>query len=408
MFSKSEILRTFLLAAQQESAGVSTNEVTFDVHLLNGSRLPIKCLTTDNSSKILELACTELNLPRDYTFYFALFLLCKDTAGEVVIKRRLMDFEAPYITQSNLGTGHKCVLRKCYWDAAYDQELMRDPVALNLLYIQTVSDNERWPVVAETSPQTRDELASLQSRGNKKEYLEIARNLPNYGTMVFTGCTVDYPERNTSASVILGNKEIHFQTLDAENGRPTATVQETKFRVTRIRCWKITTIQNVGMISSGTIQITNSSPFPFQPGDTPILELSFEFLMSKNYLKWITVRSDKVMIMTVCLQSLVNELLNQKSDTNNLRISSNVNKANTRICFLKRDATNQFRPCEDAKPSTEPVPNNVEPDMDRRRPSRSTDYVKQKLKDISTTVFFKNGQNRVHNEAFEGIGDDDL
>lgn len=133
--------------------------------------------------------------------------------------------------------------------------------------------------------------------------------------------------------------------------------------------------------------------------------------MSKNYLKWITVRSDKVMIMTVCLQSLVNELLNQKSDTNNLRISANVNKANTRICFLKRDATNQFRPCEDAKTSTvpEPVSTNVEADdLDRRRPSRSTDYVKQKLKDISTTVFFKNGQNRVHNEAFEGIGDDDL
>lgn len=27
---------------------------------------------------------------------------------------------------------------------------------------------------------------------------------------------------------------------------------------------------------------------------------------------------------------------------------------------------------------------------------------------ISTTVLFKNGKGSVHNEAFEGIGDDDL
>lgn len=151
--------------------------------------------------------------------------------------------------------------------------------------------------------------------------------------------------------------------------------------------------------------------FPFQPGDDdgkspPTLELSFEFLMSKNYLKWIQVRSEKAMMMTVCLQSLVAELLNQKSETNYLK-SSNVTKPNARISFVVRDDTNQFRLCDGVArpPVTEESSGSAEEGS--RRP-RNTESVRQKLKEISTTVFFKNGQNRVHNEAFEGIGDDDL
>lgn len=35
--------------------------------------------------------------------------------------------------------------------------------------------------------------------------------------------------------------------------------------------------------------------------------------------------------------------------------------------------------------------------------------MRKKIKEkISTTVFFRNGKGSVHNEAFEGIGDDDL
>lgn len=52
------------------------------------------------------------------------------------------------------------------------------------------------------------------------------------------------------------------------------------------------------------------------------LELSFEYLMSKNCLKWITIASEQAMLMSVCLQSMVDELLNQKvgSDTNNIQV----------------------------------------------------------------------------------------
>lgn len=133
------------------------------------------------------------------------------------------------------------------------------------------------------------------------------------------------------------------------------------------------------------------------------LELSFEFLMTKNVLKWIQIRSDKAMMMTVCLQSLVNELLNQKSDSLEPHQRQTALKPTTRISFLKRDETNQFKPL-DASPDPVVIPEAAP----RTQQQQQRNSVRNKIREISTTVFFRTGQNRVHNEAFEGIGDEDL
>lgn len=52
------------------------------------------------------------------------------------------------------------------------------------------------------------------------------------------------------------------------------------------------------------------------------MELSFEYLMSKNCLQWVTIASEQAMLMSVCLQSMVDELLNQKdgNDFNNTQV----------------------------------------------------------------------------------------
>lgn len=48
------------------------------------------------------------------------------------------------------------------------------------------------------------------------------------------------------------------------------------------------------------------------------MELSFEYLMAKNTLQWITICSEHAILMSVCLQSIVDELLSQKGG-NDLR-----------------------------------------------------------------------------------------
>lgn len=54
-----------------------------------------------------------------------------------------------------------------YWDPAYDSELIRDRVALNLLYVQAVTEVEcGWVLCNED---VRQKLASLQAKGSKGE-----------------------------------------------------------------------------------------------------------------------------------------------------------------------------------------------------------------------------------------------
>lgn len=48
------------------------------------------------------------------------------------------------------------------------------------------------------------------------------------------------------------------------------------------------------------------------------MELSFEYLMAKSTLQWITISSEHAILMSVCLQSIVDELLSQK-DGHDLR-----------------------------------------------------------------------------------------
>lgn len=54
-----------------------------------------------------------------------------------------------------------------YWDPAYDLELITDRVALNLLYVQAVTEVEcGW---VSCSEELRQKLTSLQANGSKRD-----------------------------------------------------------------------------------------------------------------------------------------------------------------------------------------------------------------------------------------------
>lgn len=97
--SKCELLRIFLMNAQQESAQIQSHEITLDVYLMNGYRIPVTCYSTDYTSKVLEKAAQNIDLAPEFVEYFTLYLMRTEQNGETTLIRRLMDFEAPYITQ---------------------------------------------------------------------------------------------------------------------------------------------------------------------------------------------------------------------------------------------------------------------------------------------------------------------
>lgn len=111
VFSKCELLRIFLLNAQQESAQIQPHEVTLDVYLMNGYRIPVTCYTTDFTSKVLEKATQNIDLASQFVEYFTLYLMRTEKNGDTTLVRRLMDFEAPYITQRVL-SDCQIVIRK--------------------------------------------------------------------------------------------------------------------------------------------------------------------------------------------------------------------------------------------------------------------------------------------------------
>ena len=52
-----------------------------------------------------------------------------------------------------------------------------------------------------------------QAKGNKREYVSLAQQLPFYGYMQFEPCTCDFPVAGTRARVSIGNKELNIRSV---------------------------------------------------------------------------------------------------------------------------------------------------------------------------------------------------
>jgi sorting nexin-17 len=73
------------------------------------------------------------------------------------------------------------------------------------------------------------------------QYLDVARTLKYYGFLQFRPCLCDYPRQGTRVLVSIGNRELNLRVRLAEGQE----IREGSFKVTRMRCWRITTLYNV-------------------------------------------------------------------------------------------------------------------------------------------------------------------
>lgn len=113
MFANSGILITFLFSAQQETHSVRVHVVDIEISLMNGYRIPLSVSSVDSSSTVLDIACNYVNLSKDLTKYFSLYLFNWSCAkdGQPCLKK-LEDYESPYISQKYVRPEDKIVLRK--------------------------------------------------------------------------------------------------------------------------------------------------------------------------------------------------------------------------------------------------------------------------------------------------------
>ncbi|EDW03155.1 sorting nexin-17 [Drosophila grimshawi] len=385
----------------------------------DGAQLLVNCHVQQNASALLQCVCRILKLPDDLIQFFCLYLMRKvnandDDAGTsnsmptsnsspdepatVLLLRRLMDFESPFITRLH-AQPCQLLLRTCYWNARWDAKLLGNGVALKLLYHQTLADVAREWVIC--TPEMRRQLYGLQLQSRPVQYLELVRQLPSYGCLQFGAAQVDYPDAETTALVTIGNRELSLRTARG------AKIYETKFRVTRMRCWRVSAMHNT-----------------FESRDQPTqLQLSFEYLMSKQTLRWITITSEQAMLMSVSLQAMVDELLhndNNCSSSSGTGGSDDEQEASTSraasestsstpssasSCTFTSTSTtataSQAAAAATTAAATPPVKFLAE---------RSRQHHKLTTARTFAAVFFRNDANAaaVRNEAFEEIGDDDL
>lgn len=388
---------SFLLNAQQESMQQISEPVILDIFLMNGHKISVNITSTDQTEDVLEAVASQIEIPEEHVYYFGIYLVKKEDDGDNCIVRKLQDFESPYISLKAAKGPHRIVLRKSYWDSSFDDDLLNNRVTMNLLYVQAVNDVERQWVLA-----TKDQfmqLTALQQKGSKRDYIRLVRTLKFYGYIHFRPCITDYPEPNTLVLLAVGNKELNFRIQTGKD-----QYKEGSFKITRMRCWRITTIY--------PDRDNNSNK-----DNKPQLEISFEYLLSKDKLQWINIKSGQAILVSMCLQAMVDELIMKKEGKKIKRPCDRIRCS--RGDYLNRDSksplitSNQNMSHSNSEPTGLYVYSELLENEDQSAIDKAVDSVK-KISDKFANVSFKSnraGQNLhgvLENNAFEEIGDEDL
>lgn len=69
--------------------------------------------------------------------------------------------------------------------------------------------------------------------------MNVARYLKYYGYVQFAPCYSDYPQHGSRVLLAIGANELNLRVLSSEEE------QDIAFKISRMRCWRISTIQNV-------------------------------------------------------------------------------------------------------------------------------------------------------------------
>uniref|UniRef100_A0A8C5UDV5 Sorting nexin-17/31 FERM domain-containing protein n=1 Tax=Malurus cyaneus samueli TaxID=2593467 RepID=A0A8C5UDV5_9PASS len=134
----------------------------------------------------------------------------------------------------------------------------------------------------------KEQLRQLKSLQEK--FIRLAQTLKYYGYLKFDPCVTDFPEKGCHVVVSAGNNELNFQVR-----LPNEQIKEGSFKVTRMRCWRVTS-----SVSTTGEQVRGEAG------------VGFWYLMSKDRLQWVTITSPQVELPHL-LQSMVDELMVEKS-----------------------------------------------------------------------------------------------
>ena len=291
----SSYFNEYFLVAQRETFSRQLNDnsngkINLKMTLLNQHELIVENVSiSDNTTRVLDACASKIQVAQDLMAHFALYLYTKNKE-QLHILRPLYDLESPYFSLEQTKKIHAqacIVLKKSYWDVDVDLKLINDRRARNLLFIQ--AEYEMQQSESFYANDIYRQLEALRENNSFKDYVLLARTSRFYGHIFLRQCSILYPVDDSSKQKLsqcllaLGNNEI----VCCFNIEEKKNINEIVFKVIRIRCWKITR----------TRQETS---------------IAIEYLIKKEKLQWITIHTEQAALVSMCLQSMVDEILTKR------------------------------------------------------------------------------------------------
>lgn len=248
-----------------------------------------------NTQFLFECCATKLQLDEDLFNFFGLFLYENENQRLRII-RPLCDFESPVLTfeeTKKLYPNVCFILKKCFWSPDYDAPLFENSKARHLLFIQAqheIEQAERFD-----SSEIREQLNIFKENGSIRDFISRAQTSKFYGKILIEPCSIVYPfddnaeqKQLRSCSLFVGDREFIFCFESNESKSRSKKNNGFVLKVTRIRSWK-------------------ANPNEQQPN------ISLEYLVKKNQLKWININTKQSILISLSLQSMVQDILDRKS-----------------------------------------------------------------------------------------------
>lgn len=140
--------------------------------------------------------------------------------------------------------------------------------------------------------------------------------------MQFEQCICDIPKPNTNCLISIKSNELILKTLS--NSKLNKN-KEFILRINRIKCWRLTTGFDLRSPYNRKTSFLGDSENDHK------YELSIEYLISKDDLRWIVIKSEQAVLMSICLKSIIEELVLKKNnlplyDEKSSEISVNLRK----------------------------------------------------------------------------------
>ncbi|CAI8006741.1 Sorting nexin-17 [Geodia barretti] len=289
VIQQSDMLKEFLVAAQKASSGVTDEDVSMEIFLINGNSVTISGQSFSRSDEVLERAVVKIGADPSLTYYFSLFLE-EETGDGWTLYRHLQDHEAPFVSLKTVNSNgsFRITVRMSFWGPEMVSGVLADEAATNLLYIETIDHITKgeW----EVGKEVKEKLAELGAKSLKKEYMETASTIPQFAYQQMEGLTFDHPSEDLHGFARIGRREIVTYTTEGEGewgGAQGHGVRCRSYQLTRIRCWK------VGYWESGEKWLA----FHYHHGDT------------EEDFVWVRLVGKATIFLTLCIQSAVNELI---------------------------------------------------------------------------------------------------